>query len=287
MYCPDCGLQFTDPMEDPGGDFYRRCGLYEDRSVKVQAELPDADWRFRTGLEQLGGEPDSRLLDIGCGDGGFISMAARQGLDVYGLDLDERAVELVRTERGLDNVRCGAWTDLRAEDTWREFDAVTMFDVLEHLSQPLAAVSTAHALLKRGGRICITVPRLDRFPRIFDAEADVPPHHLTLWTPRALTALLEKAGFESVEVIEKPLTAGDFTGLMIWRLKRLRKNMHGSKLTPEAGADNPRCVPVNGPIPGKLIRSMARICFGGITLSLRSIGRARGHTLLVIGTKGN
>ena len=227
VYCSACQLQFASPMRHPGWGFYRDYSHYELRAREsdpaVGDEMASRDWRFKTFFSLCSSSANPKLLDIGCGEGKFLARARRNGFDVYGIDLDPRAIELARTLRDLQNLRVGNWEALLDVDEWNNFDAITLFDVLEHLESPLPTARTAFSLLRPRGKICITVPRLDRYPRLFDPQADRPPHHLTLWTERALTVLLNRAGFGEIQVVRRPLMVEDFLLHTMWRTQRLAR----------------------------------------------------------------
>ncbi len=245
VYCPACQLQFTSPMRHPGWEFYRDYSHYEMRARESDPAAGDwmasRDWRFRTFFSLCSPSSHRRVLDIGCGEGKFLAVARRKGFDVYGIDLDPRAVELARTLRNLRNVRAGDWEELAQVHGWNNFDGITLFDVLEHLATPLRTLQTISGLLRPGGIICITVPRLDRYPRLFDPQADRPPHHLTLWTERALTILLGRAGFGEVRVVKRPVMVEDFLLHTMWRTQRvvrkfrLAENPAGHDAQPSGG----------------------------------------------------
>jgi 2-polyprenyl-3-methyl-5-hydroxy-6-metoxy-1,4-benzoquinol methylase len=78
--------------------------------------------------------PDARVLDVGCGNGEFLAALAEHGLEGWGLDISGAAVEACR-RRGLrasEGDLCGGeWP------AQRSFDAVTLWDVLEHLTEPV------------------------------------------------------------------------------------------------------------------------------------------------------
>ena len=65
-------------------------------------------------------------------------------------------------------------------------EAVTAFELIEHLGDPLQLLRGARGLLQPGGKLVVTVPRLDRRPALFHPAVDSPPHHMTLWTESAL-----------------------------------------------------------------------------------------------------
>jgi len=275
-------------MDDPDAAFYQQCTLYESRSTETQLEIPSDDWRYQTCLELCTPKPNQSLLDIGCGDGGFLALAQSKGFNVFGIDIDDRAIRLARSIRNLEHVKSGAWEKLQSIEGWKEFDTITLFDVLEHVSSPVSLASTVFKLLKLGGLVCITVPRLDRYPRVFDIVTDSPPHHFTLWTSNALSVLLKKVGFEEIRIIEKPLVAQDFLLHVIWRAKKLVRKTeengsapHGEALL-DTKAKSPRA---KSRIVVKLAKSLMLLALTIISWILRVSRLGRGHTLAAIARK--
>ncbi len=181
-----CGAQFACPLQEPGADWYE---------AAVSEEVlrpPEEDPRFRLFFEEA--PPESGLLDLGCGDGGFLALAAQRGYaPCFGLDHDERRAAAARA-RGLA-VSTGDWPALLRSRAPGSLKVVTLFDVLEHLAAPRALLGEIRRVLAPGGRLVITVPNALR-PRPFGREDfDKAPHHLTRWTPSALAGLLEREGF--------------------------------------------------------------------------------------------
>ncbi len=76
-----------------------------------------------------------------------------------------------------------------------EFDAVTLFDVLEHTPEPRELLGLVKPLLKKGGHIVLTLPNALRPIPFVREEHDYPPHHFTRWTPEAMRGFLEREGF--------------------------------------------------------------------------------------------
>ncbi|HEX2878926.1 MAG TPA: methyltransferase domain-containing protein [Polyangiaceae bacterium] len=94
-----------------------------------------------------------RLLDLGCGYGALLEEANRLGYDAQGIDLSNPLVLKAR-ERGL-NVECKSAEDL---DEVGAFDVVTMLDIIEHVSDPLALLAAARRALKPGGELVVYTP---------------------------------------------------------------------------------------------------------------------------------
>jgi len=142
-------------------------------------------------------KPGSKLLDVGCGNGEFLTLARSAGWDVVGLDFDPSAVKVARS-RGLD-VRQGS---VEALDPAKEsFDGVTLSHVIEHVHDPLAVLHQCHALLKPGGWIWIETPNIESLGHQryrSDWRGLEPPRHLVLFSRDALVQALEQADFHAI-----------------------------------------------------------------------------------------
>lgn len=141
------------------------------------------------------GQP--RLLDVGCGNGGFLALVRSAGWQVEGIDFDAEAVETARS-RGL-TVHHGGFETLSDRNAC--FDVVTLSHVIEHVHDPLALLSRIHGLLKPGGTLWLETPNLDslgamRFG-VFWRGLET-PRHLVLFTPHSLRRALEATGFVSL-----------------------------------------------------------------------------------------
>jgi len=153
----------------------------------------DAECRHLPPLPAGGG----RLLDVGCGNGGFLLLARQVGWQVEGLDFDAGAVQAARS-RGLE-VHHGGIEVLDGRSAC--YDVITLCHVIEHVHDPAATLRRLHALLKPGGVLWLDTPNLAslgavRFgPHWRDLD---PPRHLVLFTPSSLTNSLVAAGFCSL-----------------------------------------------------------------------------------------
>ncbi|MEP6898544.1 MAG: class I SAM-dependent methyltransferase [Rhodanobacter sp.] len=134
------------------------------------------------------------LLDIGCGNGEFLSKARDAGWDVTGIDPDPKAA-LAATQRGLD-VHCGSIESMA--DRSNSFDVVTLSHVLEHVHEPVDFMLAVGRLLKPGGLVYIDTPNIDsrgakRWGKNWRGlEA---PRHLVLFNLDGLKMLLRHTGF--------------------------------------------------------------------------------------------
>jgi 2-polyprenyl-3-methyl-5-hydroxy-6-metoxy-1,4-benzoquinol methylase len=139
------------------------------------------------------------LLDVGCATGNFLNVAREHGWQVLGLEVVEKAAQIAREHYRLKVIS----TDLeRADLLDGSLDAVTLWDVLEHVPSPKRALCRIHKLLKPGGNLYFSIPNLDSFDRtLFGAEWigwDV-PRHFTLFTQETIQRLLKETGFNLVD----------------------------------------------------------------------------------------
>lgn len=143
----------------------------------------------------------ARLLDVGCGNGGFLMLARAMGWDADGVDFDECAAAQARSQ-GFHVVVGGVEALSEQHDV---YDVITSSHVLEHVPDPAAHLRTLFSLLKPGGVLWLQTPNLKSLgARLYGShwrglEA---PRHLVLFNVKSLRRLLDAVGF--VDVRDKP-----------------------------------------------------------------------------------
>lgn len=215
--CQDCALVFVanPPGEAEIAAFYTAAADYHDELLDP-ASQPFARMVgiARQHLAMLGRSVPSgnglRLLDIGCSSGLFLDQARRAGYNVAGAELSPETSAFARDHFGLP-VHQGDWRDGGYADG--NFDVVTLFDVIEHLPDPMAELRAIMRLLKPGGLLLQSTPNIDGlFPRLSYRLAHrldywphpEPPHHLFQFSAQTLAAMTVKAGYQ---VTRSDLTA--------------------------------------------------------------------------------
>lgn len=143
--------------------------------------------------------PNGRLLDVGCGNGDYLETLSGFGWKCLGTELSEKAAACARS-RGLE-VLVGDLLDLSLPS--KSFDVVTLWDVVEHLHDPMKALIQINRLLQMEGIVIIGTPNVasdayGRFGR--DWHGLHLPYHLNLFKPETLTMALQAAGFDVIFV---------------------------------------------------------------------------------------
>jgi SAM-dependent methyltransferase len=190
MECRSCGSShfvtarsLTDPAPtfkyDESNDKYAEESYLRGRELRwAHTQILRADWAGR------------KVLEIGCFNGFFLSELAGLGADVYGFDLNPKALSVGRTLFGLAG-RLDTSLDRLAENG--PFDDVVCIDVLEHMEAPAEFLGVVRGMLSPNGRIFVAGPTVERR---FHDKSDFPPHHKWWFSRRGLRAMLEKGGFE-------------------------------------------------------------------------------------------
>ncbi len=123
------------------------------------AERTNLEWEERVGGRRshqfrrflnLFPERPGRLLDVGCGYGFFLKMADERGWEAVGVDLDPKGIAYAKEHLQV-NALLGDLKDVRFPDS--SFDLVTLWNVLDHIPDPLHFLSEIHRVLKEDGYI--------------------------------------------------------------------------------------------------------------------------------------
>jgi SAM-dependent methyltransferase len=145
-----------------------------------------------TRWSQLRRKPGS-VLEVGCGSGVMLAAFRRRGWDVLGIERNDEAAAAGRREQGVE-ILTGGVAGLPAD---ARFDLIVLFQVLEHLADPVAVLSECARRLAPGGKVVVNVPNFSswqsRFAGPLWLHLDV-PRHLVHYTPETLANTLGRAG---------------------------------------------------------------------------------------------
>lgn len=145
-------------------------------------------------IERVAGHRGS-LLDVGSYMGLFMRAAIDRGWRCQGIEPDRDAWSHAANTQGLDV--CWGTLDTCALPP-RSFDAITMLQVLEHLSDPRQTLQQVRELLRPGGVVVVEVPNIDCWPvkLLGRRHRHFAKHHFTFFGPKTLSALLRDCGYE-------------------------------------------------------------------------------------------
>jgi cyclopropane fatty-acyl-phospholipid synthase-like methyltransferase len=226
--CPRCTLRFAPEAFQASLDYDRvyRSAEYDAEQVQVVPTFTATDAAehptYRSFFRQVRHRSGATLLDIGCGVGRFGHGAHARGWSVTGIDVSALAVAAGQATAPFPLRACSV-EELVEEE--QQFDVITAFEVLEHLSDPVGFLSNARRLLKPGGQAFCTVPNWNSKTVQTSARPDwLPPIHLLFFTPVALQTVGEMSGFINVAtglIRSDPLPAGALSRAR-WLTRRLR-----------------------------------------------------------------
>jgi SAM-dependent methyltransferase len=212
--CDACALAYSDPP--------RRVEVirneYERLYARDTAAARMADRRLSVFADFFDRVPLSgggRVLDVGCGTGDFLLLARERGWRPTGIDLSERAAAAARA-RGFDART--EWAGLPSS----EFDAVTMWNVVEFVHRPLEMLRDVYRVLRPGGLVFVRTPnerfqlaayrwrrRLAWCRPLAGVLGDAYYFHPVLWSAATLASALSRGGFVDVRLWNSRPSSGD------------------------------------------------------------------------------
>lgn len=193
--CDTCGFIFNSPRirYDVLQEHYMLSPFasgetYRDESASSYYPQINAD-RAHYFASIITNRPAGRVLDVGCGVGGFLDALKARGLDhweMFGLDPSQNATATARSKGyTVENAFLG-------EDNFapHSFDAISMVSVLEHLPQPYRALQRIKSLLKPDGVVFVEVPSI-LHPEL-SLTGNFSLEHIQHFSPGSLAALFRE-----------------------------------------------------------------------------------------------
>lgn len=204
LRCRDCGIGRTAPRPDDDA-----LGLYYPEAYHGKPGLARFPWlverlqawlcnRRAKDVEAARGMGGGLVLDIGCGRGQLLEAFRKRGWKVIGTERSDGSARHAREILGID-VRVGPVSELK--DMAGRFDAVVLWHVLEHLSDPVELLHETIRLLRPGGVLLVGVPNANSLEarlasrRWFHLDM---PRHLWHFSPETLLRLVCEAGLAKV-----------------------------------------------------------------------------------------
>ena len=195
--CDQCGLVFTNPrpLSSELGKYYQSADYVSHTNkgnnpiniIYKIARTQTLRWKYNL-IKKF--DPTS-LLDYGCGTGHFLSYCNNKGLDVYGFEPDDKARDIARQQVGKT-----VESDIQLLN--HTYEVITLWHVLEHVSQLSNVMQWLKEKLSGSGRLVIALPNHESYDaKLFKehwAALDV-PRHLYHFSKDSFKELTNKYGF--------------------------------------------------------------------------------------------
>ena len=198
--CRECDLHFLNPRIDSqvileGYTSAEDSVFFGQNEFRIQTFKRN----FRKVADHFGLAEGARVLDVGCAGGAFPKAATELGFKAVGVEPSRWLCERGKKEYGLD-LRPGTLREQKFETA--SFDCVTLWDVIEHLTDPKTELAEIRRILKPGGLLVVNYPDLASWARRL-LRAKWPFFlgvHLFYFTPNTIRKLLVQQGFDVLEV---------------------------------------------------------------------------------------
>jgi 2-polyprenyl-3-methyl-5-hydroxy-6-metoxy-1,4-benzoquinol methylase len=205
--CKSCSTEFvaTPPSSAELKEFYNRSAWFEGgEKGGYQSYDSQTEWSsdfVDSVLIEFGDQKNLSLLDLGCGYGTHLAMAARKGWNCFGVELSDHARTIATSRLGSSAYIVESIDKLIPH----EFDLIFMLDVIEHLSNPYSIFYQLFSIgaITEKTKIIITTP---------NAGSDVatsnpgewqyrhPPSHLVYYKADSLNYLLSRLQFTNIDI---------------------------------------------------------------------------------------
>jgi SAM-dependent methyltransferase len=203
LRCHSCGFGFSESRltEQELAELYRNLDheIYEAES-DGRARTAEQHFKIVGRLVNSGS-----LLDVGCASGGFLQVCLRNGFQVTGVEPAQQfAARAAAAVRGKGEVFCATLQEAQLRD--HSFDVITLWDVLEHVADPVDFLRKCESLLKPDGYLFANVPDIAslqatllgrRWPLLL-------PEHFNYFTRNSLNLCATKAGLTLVRFGRRP-----------------------------------------------------------------------------------
>lgn len=158
-------IDYLDPVEEippeiDASQLTDEVAAYIETQLQANAKKFDSQANI---LKQHLPLQNARVLDIGCGGGLFLSLLKQQGAEVIGIELSDSRAQYAKSKHGLIIDKHPIESDHWQSGYATYFDAVTLWDVIEHVNFPMQTLQSVAEVLKQGGLLLIDTPSRDGF----------------------------------------------------------------------------------------------------------------------------
>lgn len=197
--CNTCDFVFLPKPADLELEKYYESEYYQSCDYSQQVKQLEKLFAYRVG-EIRPYVKGKKILDIGCALGFSLKVYSDMNFDAYGMEVSKSAVTAAKQYTRFDVVQ----QSIEEPTPWLNdfFDAITMFDILEHTSQPQTALKEVYRILRRNGVIYISTLNFDGIGRKLDTlnwPLLSPPGHMSYFSRKTLLYILRSLGFSIIK----------------------------------------------------------------------------------------
>ncbi len=207
--CSNCSHLFVieRPTKKALNEFYSKDKLYQKtytdkRTTEIrikQVAIPKAEWVIKQFKRIHGRDPKS-ILDVGAGSGHFVQACKSLGMKADGVELSNEGIIFCKENFGFDLIN----EDFIKEwESFKDYDIITFWGVIEHVTNPLEMLNTSSNLLGKEGLVVVSVPRWNCFsttiqsiaPNSITRHLD-PLGHINCFTDSSLATSFKKSNLD-------------------------------------------------------------------------------------------
>lgn len=188
--CRECGTVLVSPLPSPEAVQATYLDPEYHGDVSASEERMRAEARARARILRARG--CRRVLEIGCGAGFFVEALLELGITAEGVDPGPQAKRAAARGLPIHTI----WLEEHVPEA--PYDGIAMFEVIEHLPEPLHALHWCHRHIRPGGTLALSTPSASGLPaRLLGRRFPMlcPPNHLEVFTRAGVAALLQRTHF--------------------------------------------------------------------------------------------
>jgi len=210
-------IDYLDPVDNLSPEI-DESALNSEIITYIETQLQSNSERFENQVmivrQYMGSISGKRILDIGCGGGLLLSKLKGEGAQVVGIELSDARAHYARTKHDLE-VHKRPIDDAFWQDQTSTLDAITLWDVIEHVNYPESTLKLSVSLLKDAGLLFVDTPCRDsfyhrfgeltykltfgKFPTFLNSIYSAHPFgHKQIFSTSEMQSLFERAGLDVI-----------------------------------------------------------------------------------------
>ncbi len=194
LYCENCTLTFLSDFSLGSESNNRNSSMhnYKNPNIKswARATYMDDFRRYQFLKNKIN---NKKVLDFGCGNGGFIDIASKSTKKIHGYEIDKKTVSFLKKKK--------LYVHSYFSEIEIKYDFITAFHVLEHLNDPINVLKELSKLLNSKGEIIFEIPNSnDALIELYACEKFKDftywSQHLILYNESTIKRLIKKANMK-------------------------------------------------------------------------------------------